>query len=103
LFGDGSGSFSAPLDLTVGQDPRNLLLEDLDSDGNLDVVVANLGNNNLGVLLGRGSRTVPPHKILPVGKNPVARATGDLNLDGVPDLVVVNSANNNVSVFLSGP
>ncbi|MBI5474595.1 MAG: VCBS repeat-containing protein [Ignavibacteriae bacterium] len=43
-----------PNDYAVGNDPRGLVLDDLDGDGRQDIVVANYGTGNLSFLLNQG-------------------------------------------------
>jgi hypothetical protein len=54
LFGDGSGGFTPPIDLTAGQDPLSVAVADLNGDGHLDVVSG--GYDRLSVFYGDGKR-----------------------------------------------
>ncbi|MCD0166748.1 VCBS repeat-containing protein [Deinococcus sp. 12RED42] len=51
-LGNGDGTFGAPTTLSVGSDPRDLLVGDANGDGWLDVLTADHGSNSLSVLLG---------------------------------------------------
>jgi hypothetical protein len=61
---------------------------DLNADGNQDLIVANFGASNVGVLLGNGDGTFKTQVTYPVGGNDSGIAVGDLNGDGIPDLAV---------------
>lgn len=55
LFGIGNGSFTTPLDFSVGdvrrRQPVSMAVGDFDKNGTLDVIVANGGTNDVSVLL----------------------------------------------------
>ncbi|OOV15007.1 hypothetical protein BXU09_10415 [Deinococcus sp. LM3] len=51
-LGNGDGAFAAPTTLSVGSDPRDLLVGDTNGDGWLDVLTADHGSSSLSVLLG---------------------------------------------------
>jgi hypothetical protein len=104
LLGDGTGSFApqANSPFPVGTGPRSAALANLDGDGNLDLVTANVTSNNVSVLLGDGTGSFAPqaNSPFPVGASPHSVAIGDLSGDGTFDLAVANRNNNNVSVLL---
>ncbi|MFT2719759.1 FG-GAP repeat domain-containing protein [Deinococcus sp. A31D244] len=54
-LGNGDGTFAAPTTLSVGSDPRDLLIGDANGDGWLDVLTADHGSSSLSVLLGGAS------------------------------------------------
>jgi hypothetical protein len=87
-------------DIAVGTNPVGVVLVDLDNDGNLDVVSANRGSNNISVALGLGGGSFAisvPHA---GGLRPFGIAAGDLDDDGNADVVVCNEDSADVSVFL---
>lgn len=51
LIGKGDGTFNAKIDYVVGMTPQHVLLEDVNKDGKPDIVVANVGSDNVSVLL----------------------------------------------------
>ena len=64
-------------------------------------MVANAGNNTVGVLLGNGDGTFHTPVVTAVACNPNWVATGDFNGDGKPDIVVIAPAcNPNLDVLL---
>src|SRR5262249_44646414 len=56
---NGNGSFSAAINFTVGTNPYSVAVGDFNSDGKLDIVVANYGSNNVSVLLATCIAPVP--------------------------------------------
>jgi beta-glucanase (GH16 family) len=69
--------------------------------GTLDIVTANVGSDDISILLAPLFATA---SALPIGGippvKPAAIAVGDLNADGRPDLVPANSSSGDVSVLL---
>jgi hypothetical protein len=109
--GDNSGSntglFSQGSEIRVTGGPQNVALGDVDGDGDLDVVTANLLNNTASVRLNggddSGSNTglFSQGSTLPVGTRPFSIALGDVDGDGDLDLVTANTGT--VSVRLNQP
>src|SRR5208282_4931397 len=107
FLGNGDGTFKqdtgSPFALpATSTGPIAMTTSDFNSDGNLDVAIANQTTNNVSILLGNGSGSFSLASGSPfaVGKSPVAIASADLNNDSHPDLVVVNQTDNTASVLL---
>ena len=84
-----------------GSGPNGLAVADFNGDGHADVVVANGGNNTIGVLLGKGDGTFQAPVVTGVPCNPTWVAAGDFNGDGHQDLAVVAPAcGPNVDILL---
>ena len=90
-FNDGTGTFFDSGQRLEGSDSRTVELSDVDSDGDLDAIVANLQgdlanrvwfNNGQGLFVDRGIRLGQSHT--------QSIAVGDLNGDKIVDLFEVN-------------
>jgi len=101
FLGNGDGTFQAKVDYAVGDGPDGIAVADVDSDGNLDLVVANDTGSSVSVLLGNGDGTFKAHKDYGAGSFPHWIAVGDFNADGKPDLVETNEGQNTVGIFLN--
>lgn len=104
LLGNGSGSFTqaAASPISVGNMPISLAVQDFSYDGKPDLAVANLGSDNVTILLGNGSGgfTQTLGSPLNVGFVPRSLAVGDFDLDGRADLAVANQGSDNVTILL---
>ena len=54
---DGKGGFATEVRYTVGAQPVSLIAADLNGDGRLDLVSANVGGDSISVLIGKGDGT----------------------------------------------
>jgi trimeric autotransporter adhesin len=105
LLGNDDGTFQPPAFYTVGSatnTPTSLTTGDFNDDGNLDVAVANTGDNTVSILLGNasGALTVSGEPIN-VGRDPEAIRAGDFNGDGYSDLAVANYQDGTVTSLLN--
>ncbi len=105
LLGNGNGTFQPPAFYTVGSSgntPTSLTTGDFNHDGNLDVAVANTGDNTISILLGNGSGTLTASGApIGVGHDPEAIRAGDFNADGYSDLAVANYRDGTVTTLLN--
>lgn len=98
--------------IEVGNRPADVILADVNGDGALDFLTANLGSNNISVLVGNGrggfaaARGSPVPVIFPGdpssrGLGPHLLATGDFNGDARPDLAVTAHDSNDLIILLN--
>jgi hypothetical protein len=105
LLGNGNGTFQSPTFYTIGSaanTPTSLTTGDFNHDGNLDVAVANTGDNTVSILLGNGSGLLTLQTpAISVGHEPEAIRAGDFNDDGYSDLTVANFLDGTVTTLLN--
>jgi hypothetical protein len=93
--------FYSRSDFAAGSNPVGIAIGDLDGDGTLDLTTANVGSDDVSVLLGNGDGTFQKAvHYNTAGEDCYAIAIGDLNGDGAPDLTVANWDSHDVSVLL---
>ncbi len=85
----------------MGTYPWSVFSADLDGDGDLDLATANVGTDDVSVLLNNGDGTFAAHSVYPVGSFPVSVFSVDLDGDGHLDLAVANSDSRDLSVLLN--
>jgi hypothetical protein len=93
-------NLAAPTNYTVGTNPRQLAVGDVNGDLIADLAVPNYTSNNISILLGTGSGTFGPATNFVAGTNPFAVAIADVDNDGDKDLVSVNYNQNEVAILL---
>jgi FG-GAP-like repeat len=95
LLGRGDGSFQPPMAFNSGGSFPSIAIADVNDDGKLDVLTANLGGDlvdrSLDVLLGNGDGSLrQPVPYDAGGVIATGVAVADVNGDGKPDLVTTN-------------
>lgn len=100
-----ASSFASRLDVAAGPGATGVVLADVDGDGKLDVVVANLDANTISILRNKstsGSLTADSFDArvsFATGLNPIRIAVSDVDGAGRPDLAVSNFRGASVSVL----
>jgi hypothetical protein len=87
------GSFTAKVDTSVGTNPTDVAIGDLDGDGKLDVAVSNFNSDTVSVLLNTsipGTISFSATIVNLAVTGPRGIVIGDLDGDGKRDLVVAN-------------
>jgi len=83
----GDGAFQAGVDRAVGPGPSQVLIADVNGDGNPDLLTGNSGS--VSVLLGNGDGTFASHA--DYAMSGAGLATGDVNGDGKQDVATTTS------------
>jgi Ca2+-binding RTX toxin-like protein len=101
LLGNGAGSFgTATVAKTEGRRPRDIVLIDVNNDGNLDVVATNLFSRNVIVLHGDGAGNLGGITSYDVAATPNSIIEGDFNGDGILDVAVTSLITPQLGILL---
>ncbi len=101
MLNNGDGSFADRVVYSTWQNPSHIVIGDLDSDGDLDIAVANSSSGNVGVYINSGPAVFAPVVVYGSGQTPRSLDIGDADNDGDLDLVVVRDGSNGVGVMLN--
>ncbi len=107
-LGRGDGTFRSVRNWSTGGDgAAGLISRDLNGDNKHDLAVSNTGfgvgtgNDNLGVLTGRGDGTFRKPETFRAGSGPAGLTAGRFDRDKKPDLAVPNQYSNKLSILLN--
>jgi alpha-tubulin suppressor-like RCC1 family protein/6-phosphogluconolactonase (cycloisomerase 2 family) len=98
----GTISFATKLDFASGYGPKYLAISDLDGDGKLDLVTANVNSNTISIFRNtssNGNINFADKIDIICNEIPWGITISDLDGDGKPDLAVTNVGSNTVSLF----
>ncbi|CAF2216805.1 unnamed protein product [Rotaria magnacalcarata] len=104
LLGYGDGTFGSILRYSTGNEshPRSIAVGDFNHDNRSDIVVANEGDNSIGIFFGFDYTTFQSQKTystdIPSSSIPIA--VGDFNNDNKKDIVIADLNTNSVAVLL---
>ncbi|CAF3685790.1 unnamed protein product [Rotaria socialis] len=105
LLNIGNGTFTAQATYSTGSgsSPNFVVAADVNGDGEPDIIVANTGSNNVGVLLNIGNGTFAAQATYSTGSgsSPYFIVVADVSGNGKPDIIVANIDSNNVGVLLN--
>jgi hypothetical protein len=82
--------------------PRFIAIEDLNKDNKMDIVVANIGTNTIGIFLSNDNQTFGNEQIYSTGSGsrPSSIVINHFNNDNYFDIAVANSGANSIGIFL---
>jgi hypothetical protein len=96
-----TGTFTTSADLVVGNGPACVAVADIDSDGDLDMLAANISSNSVSVRFNDGTGVYSSGPTLSVGQQPFWITTADVDNDGDLDVLTADYGTNGVSVCLN--
>ncbi len=106
--GSASPTFAARVSFATQPGPRALVVGDFNSDGQLDIAVANSKGSSRSVSVflnttapGSATPSFAAQTTFALVSNPFSVAVGDFNGDGRPDLVTANYLANSASVLIN--
>ncbi len=99
MLGNGAGAFGAPSTYTTGGNPWNLVIDDLNNDGNQDLLMSS-GTNALYAHYGNGTGSFSTYSNVPVQTAGWDLTTADFNNDGKKDIATAHSYSNSISISL---
>ncbi|CAF1190976.1 unnamed protein product [Adineta steineri] len=80
--------------------PHAVIVNDFNQDNFFDIVVANYGNNNIGIFLGEKNLTFQNMTTFSTGNShPFYLNCGDFNNDNNLDIVSINYGTNSISIY----
>jgi len=88
FLGAGDGTFGEATHIPMGNQPRDVVVADLDADGHPDIASANFGSKDVSIRLGTGDGTFGPEARFDWGAWPYRLTSADFNGDGMADLAV---------------
>jgi len=99
-------TLAAHTDFATGSQPESVTAADLNGNGQLDLILANVLSNTVSVLMnttapGATTPSFAAQTTFATGTRPFSMTAADLNGDGKPDLIVANYNSNTVSVLLN--
>ena len=97
--GNGNGNFVLSSSPGVGSSPQSVAAADVNGDGKVDLISANLTANTLTVLTKNGSGGFGLASSPGVGSGPISAVAADVNGDGKVDLISANYNANTLSVL----
>jgi hypothetical protein len=95
----GNGTFAPAGSPGVGTNPHSVAAADVNGDGKVDLISANLGNNTLTVLTNNGIGGFVVSASPGVGSSPRSVVAADMNGDGKVDLISANAGANTLTVL----
>jgi hypothetical protein len=99
LLGNGDGTFQAQVEYPTGVNSQAIATADMNSDGFLDLIVANYTDGTLSILMGNGTGAFKAQSVYPTNLGPSFMSIGDFTNTGKLDVAVVDVTADMVSIM----
>jgi hypothetical protein len=101
---DGTFTEAPGSPFAVGAQPSAVVIADFNGDGNLDIAVANQGDNTISIFSGDSLGNFVPFSkspfVLPANdKGPIAMVNAQFDNSGKPEIAVLNAASQTIAIF----
>ncbi len=99
-----ASSLAAKIDFTVGSNPGDFYMDDIDGDGKPDIVTVSNYQNSVNVLRNTstiGNISFAANVQFATGNRVIGIKVVDINGDGKPDIITTNNSDNTFSVLLN--
>ncbi|PYS67096.1 MAG: hypothetical protein DMF69_24110, partial [Acidobacteria bacterium] len=100
LLNNGGGLFGETKRYAVGNRPSQIAVADFNTDGHLDLAIANSESNHISILINTGAGQFASATNLSVDRRQGTIAVADFNNDTKSDLVTAYASGAGVNVFL---
>ena len=100
LSSGSAGTFTGPINLSIGMNPHGIEIADVNGDSKQDLILGDYGASSFRILLGNGDGTFGTTLEYESGTQPAFVATGDFNGDHKLDLIIANSGERDIAVAL---
>jgi hypothetical protein len=101
FYGNGNGTFQAPVYLPISRRYSQITIADLNRDNKPDMIMTD--GAAIAVMMNLGNRTFDSEVDFIAGRAVSALNVVDVNSDGYPDIVVANPGGTTVTVLLNQP
>lgn len=102
-LGNGDGTFSPQIPVTLDSGIYSIVLADVDGDGRADAVVTNYSKDSVTEYPGLASGGFGPGRLLVSYSRPAGLAVADLNSDGRADLVITTYLDSKLRTYFQAP
>ncbi|GAB3590039.1 hypothetical protein GCM10027345_44490 [Hymenobacter daeguensis] len=92
---------SVGAEVAVGAGPSQVVMGDVDLDGDLDLLAANATDGTVSIRLNNGSGIFSGTADVAVGTSPAGLVAGDVDADGDLDFVTADAGSNSLSLCLN--
>ncbi len=102
LKNNGAGFFSRDTTLYTSGSPRQVVVRDLDGDGDMDILTVNPGSSRVSIFKNRGGNRGFELPIdCPVGRQPLSVLTDFIDADSTPDILTANYFTGTASLLIN--